>query len=407
MSDEHAIELPLFHVFQRLRQLDQRLNHESIDVTSYLALVDVLRRGYMFTSKEDLLFLCEKLWLKPCHRNNPMLNRDILKDELYAVLQQYDLLPPSGDEDESGPTVALHVPQADNEIKIPEKDNVIDRPQDIRKKSRTTPGPIWDGKVTDTGKYSLYISNIPKTQVQTGSSLSESQMHELVTSRQYITKGSYMPVNQRQIEQTVRSHRSRELQRTSFSIDVEATVKKSAKMGSLTEYVLKKEDTYTTDWKILIDHEGSMAPFQAFAQEFAQALVHQGTEEDIKGIRTSAVRIFYFKNTPVNYLYTDPGHTQSVSLAAFAARKSMNVLIISDAGAARGNFNEARIGETYKFLKKLKAHKVAWLNPVPRRRWDNSSAEIIAELASMFEVGEMNANCLGNIVKFFKSKIVR
>jgi uncharacterized protein with von Willebrand factor type A (vWA) domain len=46
----------------------------------------------------------------------------------------------------------------------------------------------------------------------------------------------------------------------------------------------------------------------------------------------------------------------------------------------------ARVRATAHFLAALKEHTllVAWLNPMPRARWANSSAQLIAGLVPMF-----------------------
>ena len=98
-------------------------------------------------------------------------------------------------------------------------------------------------------------------------------------------------------------------------------------------------------------------------------------------------------------------HTESVSLRTFAASKRRNILIVSDAGAARGYLNEDRIQQTYTLLHRLRKHRIAWLNPLPRERWKNTSADIISDFVHMFETGDDNGDDLGNIVRLFKSKI--
>ena len=63
------------------------------------------------------------------------------------------------------------------------------------------------------------------------------------------------------------------------------------------------------------------------------------------------------------------------------------VLIFSDAGAARGRHNPGRIEHTRLWLQLLKKHvsTVAWLNPMPAARWWGSSAEWISHQTGMFE----------------------
>jgi uncharacterized protein len=63
------------------------------------------------------------------------------------------------------------------------------------------------------------------------------------------------------------------------------------------------------------------------------------------------------------------------------------ILIISDAGAARGNYSSERVALTAAWINQLnKAVKyVAWLNPMPSRCWQKTTAEGVAQLLPMFE----------------------
>ena len=115
--------------------------------------------------------------------------------------------------------------------------------------------------------------------------------------------------------------------------------------------------------------------------------------------------LYYFHNCPEEHLYTDRLQTGSIRVDQFALRQKRSILIISDAGAARGSFNRDRNKTTIRFLRKLKQHRVAWINPMPRARWANTSAEMIAYYVDMFDIGEGGVDEFANIVRLFKSKI--
>lgn len=86
----------------------------------------------------------------------------------------------------------------------------------------------------------------------------------------------------------------------------------------------------------------------------------------------------------------DPYLTKSVSRAEVFAHCSgyTSVLIVSDAGAARGHRSLQRIQATTEALFHLKQHTslIAWLNPMPKERWSGSSAQIIAHLVLMYQM---------------------
>ncbi len=65
-----------------------------------------------------------------------------------------------------------------------------------------------------------------------------------------------------------------------------------------------------------------------------------------------------------------------------------NVLIISDAGAARGGYSLERLKLTESFLDKLKSYvtHMVWLNPMPRFRWLGTTADDIEQHIPMFEL---------------------
>ena len=68
-------------------------------------------------------------------------------------------------------------------------------------------------------------------------------------------------------------------------------------------------------------------------------------------------------------------------------RHSTLAFIISDAGAARGNVHPRRIDATRAFLEQLRIRvpHMLWLNPLPRHRWQGSSALYLSFFVDMLE----------------------
>ena len=66
------------------------------------------------------------------------------------------------------------------------------------------------------------------------------------------------------------------------------------------------------------------------------------------------------------------------------------VRVVSDGGAARGYRRLERIRATTGFLLKLRraTNLIAWLNPMPRDRWEGSSADIMANIIPMFQMDD-------------------
>jgi uncharacterized protein with von Willebrand factor type A (vWA) domain len=81
--------------------------------------------------------------------------------------------------------------------------------------------------------------------------------------------------------------------------------------------------------------------------------------------------------------------------------KGNSVLIISDAGAARGYYDRRRVAETKAFLKTLSAYTYlyTWLNPMPQNRWRATTAADIADIVPMFPFNREGLNDAVSILR--------
>ena len=123
-----------------------------------------------------------------------------------------------------------------------------------------------------------------------------------------------------------------------------------------------------------------MIPFSKVADYFVDSV------KSVMGCER--VKSYYFHNCPVGYLYQDSLLTQHLPVKDFIdglSGKSVIVVVFSDAGAARGGWNEKRIKRTHHFLVNLKESSsiVCWVNPMPMTRWKGSSAGAISCLIGM------------------------
>lgn len=198
-----------------------------------------------------------------------------------------------------------------------------------------------------------------------------------------LRSGDYLPVTQRQMRQSWRRLRQMVREGVSTELDVEATVQQIGRQGLLLNPVLVPRRVNRTELLLLVDQDGSMVPFRGLSMRLA--------ETALRGGQLGETGVVYFHNCPVDYLYSDPYYQQAEStqtiLAQLRGDRSV-ALIFSDAGAARGGLNPERVELTQSFLKQLKqqVRYVAWLNPMPRSRWKNTSAAEIAHLVPMFEM---------------------
>lgn len=193
----------------------------------------------------------------------------------------------------------------------------------------------------------------------------------------------YFPLTRRQMKQGWRYLRRNSREGPKIEFDIAGTVHRIASDGMFIEPVMIAPRSNRTDLVLLLDQNGSMIPFETLVSQLVQTAVRAG--------RLGSAGTYYFHNCPTNYLYQDPLMQEPEPLDRFLggrlSPKSV-VMIVSDAGAARGGFNPSRVNKTQLFLAQLNKHGryVVWLNPLPRSRWDDTSAGEIAKFVAMFEI---------------------
>lgn len=129
-----------------------------------------------------------------------------------------------------------------------------------------------------------------------------------------------------------------------------------------------------------------MVPFHSFVDSLLEGAERAGS--------FSSMQKAYFHDVP-EILFSDPFLSQPLQSPSFDLREEMpKLLIFSDAGAARGKTEASRIELTLQLMDKLlKRHeRIVWLNPMPRHRWKDSSAEQIAAQIPMFECNPLGIN---------------
>ncbi|MEC4812819.1 MAG: hypothetical protein SAK29_06030 [Scytonema sp. PMC 1069.18] len=220
-------------------------------------------------------------------------------------------------------------------------------------------------------------------EVQTAKAVLATSQEEEISKHRFLLTGEYFPVTARQMKQMWRYLRRPVRQGSHTELDVEATVNHIGQQGLLLEPVMRPSRVNSAEMLLLIDQDGSMVPFDMLSRWLAQTA--------LRGGRLGKAGIYYFHNCPIEYLYHDPNHLQAVlvsDVVTCVCSERTAVLIFSDAGAARSGYSEQRFEFTKKFLDQLKQQirYIAWLNPMPRSRWEKTTAGDIASLVPMFEV---------------------
>jgi uncharacterized protein with von Willebrand factor type A (vWA) domain len=165
-------------------------------------------------------------------------------------------------------------------------------------------------------------------------------------------------------------------------LDIEATISRVARQGFFLAPIYRRQRSNHAHLMLLIDHGSSMSPFESISRD----LVETAREES----SIKQVDVFYFHNFVTSHCYLDPYLTRPETFANVLDKctTDTSILIVSDAGAARGNMSFDRIRETTQMLLRLKNRTdlIAWLNPMPKMRWRNSSAQMIALVVQMFQL---------------------
>jgi uncharacterized protein with von Willebrand factor type A (vWA) domain len=204
----------------------------------------------------------------------------------------------------------------------------------------------------------------------------------------YSLLSEYFPVTKRQMKQSWRYLRRPVREGTATELDIEATVEKMGREGTLLKPVLLPPRTNRTDLVLMIDQEGSMVPFHALSRQLVD------TAE--RGGRLRQTRVFYFHDYVDEYLYRHPAllNAQPIDEVLAEVGERAVVLIVSDAGAARGNFDLERVKWTQEWIEQLQqsVQYVAWLNPMPRESWQHTTAGEIKRFVPMFEMSRQGMN---------------
>jgi uncharacterized protein with von Willebrand factor type A (vWA) domain len=203
------------------------------------------------------------------------------------------------------------------------------------------------------------------------------------------------PMDKRDMVGVWRKLRYLQQEGVSEDLDVQATTQFLERTGFLLKPVLKNRRRNQARLVIMLDQGGSMEPFTLFISALLESILRSGSLRQVD--------IFYFHDAPENYLYEHSTLLGSKSLESVLLEHCQNtsVLIVSDAGAARGHYDSIRLRTTKDFLGKLNqsTYLYAWLNPVPKERWMGNTAWHIAQLLPMFQLDWEGLNDLVNVLR--------
>jgi uncharacterized protein with von Willebrand factor type A (vWA) domain len=239
-------------------------------------------------------------------------------------------------------------------------------------------------------------------------------------------------INYREMAQAWRRLRKPVRQGAKIELDIEATIARRCRQGVVAPIVLVPRQRNAARVLLLIDRQGSMTPFHRAADELCNALRQSANLDD--------VTMFYFHNVPAEgaddtilaplseqlfptmdtvlaqieplttgNVYKDAELLEAEPLTKvlpmYAAHAA--VVLLSDAGAARKQYNTLRLLDTVAFLKALRLYTstVIWLNPLPARKgkpddyWANTTAAQIARHIPMFPLTRWGLHQAVNVLR--------
>jgi hypothetical protein len=324
-------KLPLFDLFLYLRDTGDFL----LTLDQYHVLLSALDHGFGLSSREDLKNICLMLWVKAKPDSEIAKKFSQYFDAYFAKI---DAENQKIQESEKSEPVN---PEPEKSEPVP---SFLQSP--IALQGRLLP----KNKFNINAKFTLAVTDFPMTE------------RKIQRSFSYLR----LPVRQGNLTE----------------VDIDATVDKIGEDGFLITPVMIPRRINRAEVLLLVDVSNSMIPF---------FLVSQLLVSNLQGSKLGKAEVYYFRNCPGEYFFYHPqrpgGKLTSEVLAKLHQQRTV-VLIISDAGAARGGVNYDRIELTENFLDELYGcvRQVAWLNPVPENRWRGTSAQGISQLVKMYDL---------------------
>ncbi|KYC36461.1 hypothetical protein WA1_42935 [Scytonema hofmannii PCC 7110] len=351
-------DLPLYELFTRLREAKFLLG-----VGDYNLLLEVLLADYGTLESEILKLdspsalkqLCQTLWVKSVSQQRQF---EAIFEEMF------------GEKVERSHSPTIHPPKEEQTA------SVIATPEEAPQKSTTT-------KKSRSKKPHFFFAPAPSHSIETTTQETEvakavrvGKPREWTAFKPSGLPKDYFPVTARQMEQGWYTLRRPIRKGLRLELDVPATIDQIKQRGMFFQPIQKPRQVKSSHLVLLIDQKGSMQPFHVLSRLLVETAYQTSCLE-----KTDC---YYFNNYPRFMLYGDSQFQTESPVEEVIARwhpEKTVILILSDAGAARGNFVLRRVERTLEFLEKLQHYSkaIAWLNPVPQASWKRTTAQAIAE----------------------------
>ena len=346
-TQERPLKEPslIFGVFEELRRQGLPLG-----LTEYLTLATAAEEGHGLESYAQFKRLCRLLWATST-------------DDYVVIDQAFETIVDPWLEKES---VA---PDTQSETRATSTQGA--GPRDQGKKDRMESASRSQEKdVLPEGSLSRQPRMFPLGGGRaTGSTRSiPSSAHRFVMTPRW-------PVSLRTLATTWRVLRQPRRQGPAVEWDVEGTVQRLAQTGIFLGPVFRPAQTNQAQLLLLIDQGGSMVPFSPLVAQVKDSLRLGG----YRGRFTS----WYFHDVPHPRVYARSMLVNGKRLPEVLSQQpaGAHLVILSDAGAARGTWERRRLEQTKQALTHIvrRFPNPVWLNPMPKDRWRGTTAEALAK----------------------------
>ncbi|MCP4697104.1 MAG: hypothetical protein GY862_09680, partial [Gammaproteobacteria bacterium] len=402
MNKDNTSEFFLWILFNRLRK-----GHFPLAPEDYQELYRALQAGFGWQSRDDLRTLCCALWAKSLQERKTLFS---LFDDLVDEFGLGDWRLP--EHRESGPvTDSPQTPFQEKTTAFTGHDTPPVYEKTALKESAPEE-PVPEESAFEEPAYEESVSEKsapsspqvePESQKQKDTS--DISINSLLTdldasSHSHPILNPRYILEYRQVAQAARRLRRFTRSGPKTELDIAASIALRCRRGVVMPLVFKaRQRNAAMRLLLLADRQGSMSSFHHFCDTTVLRAIRQSS-------RFEQVSVYYFHNVPAGkrcshnnallqlltrhifpvmddeaiadikaleggYLYTDPKLLQARPLSEVLKQeieKEGAVIILSDAGAARGNDDIIRLVDTVAFLKKLHTHtsSVVWLNPLSR-----------------------------------------
>lgn len=331
--------VPMLDLFQQLRDAGMKLTIEQYDL-----LRQALDAGYGLADWEDLRDICRMLWVKPSLNYDAEVFEQVFEQYRSKYQQQFEQwCDRQKIEEEPQPSIT--------EIRL----GVL--PEIPRRKGV---GQAKSESSTDEQQPSGYGMDAVK--------LDRPKVQK--TKLDYVVQ---VPVSREAVKRTWQMLRQPLPDPRSQELDLAATVERIGREGFFSDVVSRPVLQKKSELLLLVDDSQAMLPFAPVMQPLIQMVLDR---------RISPAQIYRFNQCPTDYLYEWKRPLRGVPLVKVLGQLNQLrtvVMIVSEAGAASALYDQSRVRRTRRFLERLLpcVREVMWLNPLPQRRWEGTTAEPI------------------------------